>query len=366
MAYSRSHTAPMIQVRWAESDLSRFPTHPLYPDAKPTNHVQKDGNVELVARASFDGSFHPGPTPTSGGGSGSGGSSGSDDGGGLSTGAKIGIGVAVPVVVLALFFIGAFFVWRAYRKKRLGNTGGQQPHMQYGQYPQQYPPGPQYPQPVVYANPGPQPMMEPGRYEMPAHGTTSPTVLGSEAVGPALPAPAILAKTRDGTAEMASQSHSPVPAGSELDGQTYRTDISTANASELHGTSQSPPIEVGSESRQEMDANQQQMPSSPIPRKQVASPGHQVSPMSPSTAGLDTMVAIMPGTDNSGVSTSAEAGAFSFQTSAEPSADEIAALQAQHAQLEARKQRLLELEQIEAEQADLQRRMDSARGNSPS
>lgn len=378
MAYSSSHTAPMIQVRWAESDLSRFATHPLYPGANPTNHLRDGAGLEptnkargLVARAEtsdFGGRFPPTQTVTLGPGSGPDPSrgifDGVDSGSGLSTGAKVGIGIGVPVCVLTLLSIGGFFIWRTYRKKRLGNNGGQQPQMQYGQYPQQNHQGPQYPAPAMLGDPEPQQMMEQGRHEMPAYGTAHPTVLGSDIPGPLLPAPVVLAKTNNDARELPVQPYSPAPTGSELDGQTYRTDVSTANASELHGNSQSYRAELTSESRQELDGNQSPMTASPIPRKQVASPVQRVSPISPSTSGPDTMVAVMPGTDNGATTpASVEQSNFAFHSASEPSANEVATLQAEHSQLEARKQRLLELEQIEAEQAELQRRMGTKREN---
>lgn len=53
MAYSYSATAPMIQIRWAETDLPSFATHPLYPGANPTNHELRGAAI--------------GPKPTAGG-----------------------------------------------------------------------------------------------------------------------------------------------------------------------------------------------------------------------------------------------------------------------------------------------------------
>jgi hypothetical protein len=83
----------------------------------------------------------------------------------------------------------------------------------------------------------------------------------------------------------------------------------------------------------------------------------------------DTQVAIMPQRHSPAASPPREQQPFiqpveTYQS--DPSADELAQLREQHAQLEARRKRLIELEEIEKEQAALSQRMQTMQqmGNS--
>lgn len=395
MAYSASQTKPMIQVRWAESDLRKFATHPLHPGVKPTEHVTKradlvPGRKDKGLRARDDisgfGSFPPTPTPTPtstsgpnfGGGS-DGNDSGGGGGGGLSLGAKVGIGVGVPLGVMVILAIGGFFIFRAYRKKRLANQTQQplQPPYQQ-QYAPPGPQGPQYPPQGMYGN-NMAPQMgqyhQDGRAEMEGYGIGQSPPPGTYAQGSMqgeqvqTPPPVVVAPAKDDTSEVAYPAKSPGPAGSELDAQTYRTGISAGTASELHAASPSPALELASDPRHEIDSSPVSKTTSPVPRKALAaSPEQHVSPLSPSgtDTGPETQVALMPGGTDATAQPPASEGTSAFsppQAEGEPSAQELSALMEQHSQLEARKKRLLELDQIEREQEALQNRMSSMKGN---
>ena len=361
VAFSAGHTAPMIQVRWAETDLPSLETHPLYPGVKPTASITRGPDGQFHAArdlhyrdVSDDYSFRPTPTPTSGGSGGgsSGGDSGSGSGSdshqgsppdsgsssGLSTGAKVGIGVGVGGGVLLIGAALALTLLFIYRRKRM-NKGG--PQMQ--QYnPQQYyqgpppghmqgPGGPQYPPAAVHANSGsPMPPSEmgqgnanQGQYEMastvPAT-TTSPSAVGSELYAPTPPSAAAGFNMASSVPPASTASPGPQGSVSEMDSSGFRGGVATdEKRHELDGTDR-PPRELATTSPS---------PSSPpVPTGAVAGPSFG----SPET---------------------------------EPSAQEISQLQEQHAQLEARKKRLLELEQIEREQESLQQRMSTMGGGAP-
>ncbi|KAI5860946.1 hypothetical protein GGS23DRAFT_202576 [Durotheca rogersii] len=119
----------MIQIRWAESDLSILETHPLTPGLK------------LVGVGSGSGTETGQPTdptvPVI---------ENTGDEGGLSTGAQVGIGVGVGLAGLLAIGLALFFILRYRKKKQAGENVAQKPLP--GQYPtQQYPftPGPGQP-----------------------------------------------------------------------------------------------------------------------------------------------------------------------------------------------------------------------------
>ncbi len=349
MAFSYSETAPMIQIRWAETDLPSFATHPLYPGANPTNADQDGAAVfpaytagAVAARAASSGIFPsldpsfpfpslpPLPTislptvPTNGsdddsdddddGGSGSG-SSGSGgkikfDGptGGLSTGAKAGIGVGAGVGALALFGILGFVIWSAYRTKR-GAT--QQPIQQMsqnqGQGPygghQQQQPGPYYPH---YAP------------TQTATDTASPSGWGSN-VSP--PPAAVLTGSQQAVRSEIGSSQSPLGAGSELDASA-RSPISAAV---------------------EMDSSQQYTGQHPTPVAATAAGENAPNPHVRSA--------------------STDPSSYVSAPAVEPSPQELSTLMEQHSQLESRKQQILELQRIEQEQDDLRQKMSQLQGD---
>ncbi|KAI1391759.1 uncharacterized protein F4822DRAFT_104838 [Hypoxylon trugodes] len=161
-----SYAQVMIQIRWAESDLSILETHPLTPGL-------------ILAGTS---AVHSGTTRTESSSSATVTviSSDSEDGeNGLSTGAQVGIGVGVGLLGLLGIGLAIFFILR-YRRKRADGSGavGQSPAMPQPsahQYPPMSGPGQQgqgYPQSpysgyasyidpktgaVVYYSPVPQP-----------------------------------------------------------------------------------------------------------------------------------------------------------------------------------------------------------------
>lgn len=372
MAYSYSKTAPMIQVRWAETDLSLFPTHPLYPGANPTNHLLRGGAIgplgtvgAIKARQASSGLL-PGnsvsgtvppvtrPTQTQSGRNGEANGPtefpkfGSTKSGGLSSGAKAGIGIGVTLGVLLILGAVGFLFWRTRRAKRNSdapvdaNTPSGMPH------------------------PGMAEVDNTGRYEMPSHSTTvSPTVVGSELGVPTPPPPALLGYEKGEKVELPS--HSPPPhrgaLGSELDaGQTWSNYHPTTGAvSELHGQDRPPYSELSPESRPaEMDGTQQPF-SSQIARKQVGGVGQPIDPgpiFSTVDEGPDTGVFIMPGTH----AVAAPPPPLVSERAAELSPEEMAVLMKEHEELEKRRQRILELEKIERAQAALKLRIGTIRG----
>lgn len=336
--------------------MSKFATHPLHPGAKPTArtttrprfrpvNAKKTIHHRQAISADLGGSGGlteiPKGTPrpfdsTSPSDDGDGG------GGGLSTGAKAGIGVGVSLGVLILLGLGVFFLWMHRKKNRPNNahTGHLPPN----------------------AGPGM---------------TETPTVVPSELDGPSPPPPAVLGMSRSGRAELAhKEATSPSGTKSELGGNTPQSAVT-----ELHGQVPSPYSELHAQNvppynelhghdtslygqniaeprRYELDGQQA---SSAISRKQVGSfPQQSISGSSP-----DHGVTVMPESQTSAATPPpmVSQSPFVSSVSTEPSPQELNSLRDQHAQLEGRRQRLLELENIEREQAALQQRMDSMRGH---
>lgn len=342
----------MIQVRWAQTDLPDFVTHPLYPGVNPTdNNLLGEGLApttagnNLAARQVSSG-FNPGVSDfterlrdsTTATGSPTRGSGGDDDrpsfptfrppgsspaGKGLSTGAKAGIGVAVPVVLLTILGVIGFF-WRKHRKDKM-NSPTQSHH----------------PPTDPSAQPWAQPQMtsQGGRLEMPADGGTPVTMPQS-------------AMTNDEKPELSSnQSYrgsQGLPAELHTQGHNQQP-FAHHQHSELPGiSSQSPHHRYGELSGTttqyshpaEMDNNQYPV-QVPSPTYQTPSPGLQAPTAPPPIS-------------------KPPAAAVQTQMQAEPSADE---LMQQKARLEERRQRLLELERIEHEQEELQRRIKAQGGS---
>ncbi|KAK5992251.1 hypothetical protein PT974_05652 [Cladobotryum mycophilum] len=327
MAFSYTATTPMIQVRWAESDLSLFATHPLQPGANPTEHhmTMTQYQPPNAARAVMPRakSYEPSFTPTGGG-----------DGGELSSGAKAGIGIGVVLGVLVVAGIIGFFIWRSRRAARNEDIDA-------GQIPPPISGGP---------HPVPPEMGEgfTGRYELPVNSTASPTVVGSD-LGITPPPAAFLAKDKSDKAELPGDGR---PVGAELEAGNNWSHYSVVQ--ELHAESRPA----------EMEHTPQSSSMLSVERKQVGSPIQHISetqtPASPGVGiGPDTGVSIMPGEH---ATASPPPAPYVSEIPAEPSAQEMVALMDQHTQLEERRRRILELERIEREQTALQQKIQAMRG----
>ncbi|XWX01573.1 hypothetical protein V2A60_009601 [Cordyceps javanica] len=361
VAFSGAATAPMIQIRWASTDLSTFATHPLYPGANPTNTeedylMQRTRGAKLKGRAQSSGYYTSTYPYDSGGGDppssstsrpGSGSSSSNHDrggagGGGLSTGAKVGIGVGVSLSAILGFTVLGLIIWYVRRSsKRAQQSQTQQPYMVPSQYAgqtgqgtqmgeaamtggavhmggpspehhsagqQSRPPQPIYQQPIQYQ----QHQQYPSASEM----DTTPSVANSHwAASTVTPPPAAAVAAERGTNSVAAGSDGRAECG--IGGPM-------APPSELEGgrTPNAPA---------EMDSG-----SPVVPHTQPTVAAEQ--PRSPS---IDprSVVGAPPG---------------------EPSAQELSSLREQHEQLEQRRQRILELERIEQEQEVLRDRMKQA------
>ncbi|KAI0886441.1 uncharacterized protein GGS22DRAFT_187686 [Annulohypoxylon maeteangense] len=110
-----SYAQVMIQIRWAESDLSILETHPLTPGLKiATTGTESSATVTVIS------------------------SNLGRSGEGLSTGAQVGIGVGAGLFGLLAIGLAVFFILR-YRKRRAGSQdtsqipSTQQPQDQYPQ-----------------------------------------------------------------------------------------------------------------------------------------------------------------------------------------------------------------------------------------
>lgn len=119
----------MIEIRWAESDLSILETHPLTPGlilagvtGTTTRTTSSASRYTTRTGASTTVTVSP---------------DGSPNDGGLTYGAQIGIGVGVGLFAILMLGIAIFFIMR-YRRKR--NNAGKPPMQQ--------PPPSQYPYPV--------------------------------------------------------------------------------------------------------------------------------------------------------------------------------------------------------------------------
>jgi hypothetical protein len=269
---------------------------------------------------------------------------------GLNTGGKVGIGVGVPIGAIAIIAAGFLIVWYKRRQKADLNQ-------------------PQQSLPVSEVSAD-------GKVELDgAKSMVSPTLAGSELDGKTTWRP-----------ELASTS--PMQQRSELSSQNAwqtGTDTTTGWRSELHGQSYTvAPSELASHpqpTRSEMDASPAVSPVSStigaVARKQVGSasprdPMLRTTTASPTSAGdPDPQVSIMPGLPASSsppapppISPAAPGATIqpSMGNPVAPSAEELSAMAEAHARLEARRQRLMELEKIEREQAVLQERMKAAQG----
>ncbi|KAJ4154839.1 hypothetical protein LMH87_000114 [Akanthomyces muscarius] len=349
-AFSGTATAPMIQIRWASTDLSSLATHPLYPGANPTN-TEEDYLMKHTRKANLEGraassGYYPND---SGGGSpprsstsraGSGSSTGSDSGssssnrpdgnssggadGGLSTGAKVGIGLGVSLGAIFGFTVLGLIIWRVRTatKRSKQFQAPQQPYMvpsQYAGQPGQGPSSEQYnggqqpshPQPVYQQQSMyPQHQQYPSMSEMDNNTSAATSHWAANSVMPP-PAAAVAADRSIGAVTTAGGSSigSPQSPPSELAG------VHTPN----------PPVEMGSGSpavhhAQPVAVAEQQRPAATDPQSFVGAPPE------------------------------------------EPSAEELSSLREQHSQLEQRRQRILELERIEQEQEALRGRMSQMQG----
>ncbi|XXH02146.1 hypothetical protein Hte_008514 [Hypoxylon texense] len=169
-----SYAQIMIEIRWAESDLSILETHPLTPGLILAGETLGS----TIRTGTGAETTQTGPSST-----------GTQDPpsaeGGLSTGAQVGIGVGVGLFGLLGLGLALFFILRYRRKRRDAN-----------QPPIQQPPPSQYPHPV-HQYPY---MPGPGQHGQPAQGYTTyvdpktgavtyysavphPTELGGTAIG---------------------------------------------------------------------------------------------------------------------------------------------------------------------------------------
>lgn len=284
----------MIQIRWAESDLSVLETHPLTPGlvlAGATGDVSGT-SIETGADATRTGSSST-ITVTS--------SSSPSSEGGLSTGAQVGIGVGVGLFGLLAIGFAVFFILR-YRKKRSQSPPPQPPT---GQYPvHQYP-----------FMPGP------GQPGQPAQGYPQPAYSGyTQYVDP---------KTG------AVSYYSPVPHPTELGG----TAIEGSNLSQSQGE----PSVVGSQPTQPRDStfsSSQPMPPTVSPAGEITGTEVNSRSMAP---------AEMPGGEGAPRSVG---GTDNLQTQ-----QELAHLMAEQAKLDARRTRLMELAELDEEEQRIRTRI---------
>ncbi|KAM5353034.1 hypothetical protein ACJZ2D_017091 [Fusarium nematophilum] len=239
-------------------------------------------------------------------------------------------GIVVGAVAAVLFVLAVMFFWWRKRKARTASQDltsrhkGNASHLQKTQLEQH------------------------GKVEMRVSSPTSPIEMRGSTPPPAV--------------ELSSQRRSlPLPAP-ELDSENQSAIYSGIAASELHGQDRSPYSELPPETvKYEMDSSQQPMPG---PWELPAGPVQQQSqnwaaPASPSDSAPDARVSLMPdGLGRPASRSSAELTPFVSQSAS------LALLMDQYAQLEARRQRILELEMIEREQAELQQHLSKLSGNS--
>ncbi|KAI1343274.1 hypothetical protein F5Y15DRAFT_369564 [Xylariaceae sp. FL0016] len=301
----------MIEIRWAESDISTLETHPLTPGLKPVSTSPIDGDATSSAL----------PTVTVVGDNGNDDGNGSDgDGsGGLSQGARIGIGVGVGLAGLLALAIAAFFIWR-HRQKKTGKSlaSSDQPSVQ--QQPQQSSPPGQYP---VYQYP-----YMPG----PEHGSPSPPtqVYAQIPQGYAQPANTGYTSYVDPKTGHVSY-YSPVPQPTELGGTAIEGPHSQGTPSVTPSVVGSPPT------------NHHESTHGPNSVSYQTNEGGHASPQ-PSTG-----FAEMPGSE--GVARSADG-------SENPQAQqELATLMAEQAKLDARRTRLMEMAELDEEEKRIKMRM---------
>ncbi|KAH6895910.1 hypothetical protein B0T10DRAFT_603498 [Thelonectria olida] len=255
---------------------------------------------------------------------------------GLSPGALAGIVVGVVGVVL-LVLAGLFLFWRRKKKQRKLRGSTSTPEM-----------GDQNPQISELEQPkGIKPSVMP----------TSPAELRGTTPRP--PAAELAGRARP--AELLTTE---IDAKKELEG-----DLGVV-VSELHGDGKSPHSELHAETaKYEMDSTQQPakpplvvqtQAAHPIPQREQA--GHH-SP-SLSTISPDTQVSILPEALGETASSSIiDTASLPSLSSTTDNAQTRSALMDQYAQLESRRQRILQLQQIEEEQADLQQKLSKLQEN---
>ncbi|KAI1372513.1 hypothetical protein F4677DRAFT_432459 [Hypoxylon crocopeplum] len=288
----------MIQIRWAESDLSTLETHPLTPGLTLST-VTSAGEADATQTGPSSG---PTVTVVS--------TDPASPKGGLSTGAQVGIGVGVGLLGLLGIGLAIFFIWR-YRKKR---ANSQAPPVQ------QPPPG-RYPVHQYPFMPGP------GQQDQPAAQGYSQ---------PGYPGYTTYVDPKTGAVNY----YSPVPHPTELGG----TAIDGSNQTHSQGTRSV----VGSQPTYPLDPTLSG--SQPMSMK-VSSGGDSLGNMpARQSLGAGGLTAIeMPG--NEGVARSV-ASTESPQTQ-----QEMAHLMAEQAKLESRRTRLMELAELDEEEQRIRTRM---------
>ncbi|KAH7243981.1 hypothetical protein MRS44_016963 [Fusarium solani] len=237
---------------------------------------------------------------------------------GLSSGSLAGIVVGVVGGVL-LFLAGMFFWWR-----RKAGTSGQRHEEDASR--------PQVPELEVKA-----------RVELPATISKSLTEIGGLTQLPQ-------------AAELSSQGRTTELANTEQDSK--KAGYSEITAAELHEQDRSPYSELPPETlKYEVDSNQQPSPDPPeLPSSPVQRPSElDASLTSPSDSAPNTRAAT-----TSAIGAEQPASAFNPAELASfvPQPSNKALLMDQYAQLEARRQRILELDWIEREQAELHQRLN--------
>ncbi|KAM0418932.1 hypothetical protein ACHAPT_012090 [Fusarium lateritium] len=238
---------------------------------------------------------------------------------GLSSGSLAGIVVGVVVGVL-LFLPGMFFWWR----RRKAGTSGQRYEEDASR--------PQVPELEAKA-----------KVELPA---TTPKSLTEIEGLTQLPQ----------AAELSSQGRTPELANTEPDSK--KAGYSEITASELHGQDRSRYSELPPETlKYEMDSDQQ--PSSD-PRELPSSPVQRLSELDASLTSPSDSAPNTRAVTTSAVMAEQPASAFSPAELASflPQPSNEALLMDQYAQLETRRQRILELDRIEREQAELHQRLN--------
>ncbi|KAI1778733.1 hypothetical protein F4818DRAFT_227327 [Hypoxylon cercidicola] len=298
-----SYAQIMIEIRWAESDLSILETHPLTPGLVLAGETSGTATrTEAGAETTQTG---PASTVTVLSQDPPGGE------GGLSTGAQIGIGVGVGLFGLLGIGLALFFILR-YRRNR--KNAGQPPMRQPppGQYPYLVP---QYPY-----------MPGPGQRGQPAQGYPPTSYSGyTTYVDP---------KTG------AVTYYSAVPHPTELGG-TAVAGSSFSHSQGVPSVSESQPAQA----RDSILSNKPPMTSTINPRGEVSS----TLPASHDVTAGKAVVTEMPGSEEAAISTG---GTESIQPQ-----QEMAHLMAEQAKLEARKTRLMELAELDEEEQRVRLRM---------
>ncbi|KAI0018033.1 hypothetical protein F4780DRAFT_557963 [Xylariomycetidae sp. FL0641] len=331
----------MIEVRWAEADLTRLATHPLTPGLVPTDDPASSSSSSSSPAAATPAT--PSPTATAAAAA------------ALSSGAKAGIGVGAGVGGAAIVSLAAFCIWRYRRRRRQ-----QQHHLDH----QQNGGGVHEDEKIPATQPPPPPSAQ-----FPAY----PSYLPPPPQGPA---PASSSQGGGGGAYAAYVDprtgvvsyYAPVPQPTELGG----TAVSATAGSERGGGGSvvykdpAPPPAPGGFGFDPPGPPAHELPSTTVPAAGAFAPSHDVPRMSatlfrdsyhPSPAPQAVVEK-----DGSEMGGGGGRGGWAVARSVRSSVgsqqqQEMAMLMAEQARLEAKRTRLLELGELDEEERRIQARM---------